>query len=164
MRCLQGSCAGVSGCLAVHLASFFAPFQNKVYFKTGRQGHVTAVDKIVYAKKSSNARLKCSALSWHHCYVGPVKLTWHFGNNTLLNSTKYTIEQHKKSECTRRLFEAESTLEIANVSNTDVGKYHCQLSCFIFSQTDEDIIELVIESSTGMKYYHLTRPYITYTV
>ncbi|XP_029184163.1 uncharacterized protein LOC114952327 [Acropora millepora] len=114
-------------------------------------GHVTAVDKTVYAMRFSSARLTCSALSWYHCYVGPVKLTWHFGNKTLQNSTKYTIttEHHKKSECKRRLFEAESTLEIASVSNRDFGEYHCQLSCLIFPKTDEDIIELVAEISAG---------------
>lgn len=153
-RCLQDNYIGVSGCLVVRLASVFASFQSTLYLKTGGHGHVTAVDKTVYAMRFSSARLTCSALSWYHCYIGPVKLTWHFGNKTLQNSTKYTIttEHHKKSECKRRLFEAESTLEIASVSNRDFGEYHCQLSCLIFSKTDEDIIELVAENSAGMKY------------
>lgn len=167
-RCLQDSRTGVSGCLAVRLASVLTSFQSTLYLKTGGHGHVTAVDKTVFAKRFSNTRLTCSALSWHHCYIGPVKLTWHFGNKTLQNSTKYTItiEQHKKKECKRRLFEAESTLEIAGVSNTDFGKYHCQLSCLIFSKTDKAIIELVpvAEFWPGMKYYQIRRSYINHTV
>ncbi|XP_068756321.1 uncharacterized protein [Montipora capricornis] len=113
------------------------------------KGHVTALSKKYFADKFSEAKLKCSALSWRNCLFGPVKLTWHYGNKTLQNSTKYTIKQHKKKECQRRLLDADSTLEISNVTIADAGQYYCQLSCGFVAKTDKDFIKLVIVPPTG---------------
>ena len=120
---------------------------------TGEKGHITAAVKSVSAVKFSNTRLECSALSWASCYFGPVILTWHHGNHTVQNNTKYVIKEQVKDECKGRLLQAEFVLEISNVTDEDVGEYFCEMYCKYDEIIAKDAIELHTVFQPGTKYY-----------
>ena len=50
---------------------------------------------------------------------------------------------HTKNECVSRRLQAEYILDIANVTDEDVGEYFCQMYCADFEELEKDAIELV---------------------
>ena len=105
---------------------------------------------MVSAEKYSNTSLRCSALSWNTCFIGPVTLTWYYRNKILQNSTKYTItEEHKTNECPRRLLQAEFILKISNVTDEVIGEYFCQLYCNFMKRIEKAAIKLVAVMQPG---------------
>ncbi|XP_068737884.1 toll-like receptor 1 [Montipora capricornis] len=103
--------------------------------------YMKAYDALVSVKKFSNATLRCSAMAWLNCFLGP-DLTWYHGNKTLKNNTKYTIRKQNTNEC-KRVVGAEFFLDIWNVTNADVGEYVCQMECFIGKKIKNDSVQLL---------------------
>ena len=120
-------------------------------FHTGQRGHITATRRNVTAEQFSNTSVQCSALSWGGCLDGP-SLTWHHGNSTLQNNTKYVIKEQKKHECKHRSLQAEFMLVITNVTDEDFGKYFCQMECTFPRLIANDTIELLNASQPGTQY------------
>ena len=135
------------------MVGFIANFTAKVgfMFHTGQRGHITATRRNVTAEQFSNTSVQCSALSWNGCLFGPA-LTWHHGNCTLQNNTKYVIKEQQKHECKHRSLQAEFILEISNVTNEDFGKYFCQMECAFLNLTAKDTVELLNASQPGTQY------------
>ena len=119
-------------------------------FYTGERGHITATRRNVTTKQFSNTSLQCSALLWNGCLFGPA-LTWHHGNSTLQNNTKYVIKEQPKHECKHRALQAEFMLMITNVTDEDFGKYFCQMKCTFPSLIAKDATELLTASQPGTK-------------
>ena len=139
--------------LIYFIVGFIANFTTRVDFMpyTGQRGHITATRRKVTAKQFSNTSLQCSALSWRGCLFGSA-LTWHHGNSTLQNNTKYVIKEQKKHECKHRSLQAEFMLMITNVTDEDFGEYLCQMKCAFPILISNDTIELLNASQPGTQY------------